>query len=432
MLLLTHTKQRECYECGQLDLLFISFKMIDGHAYCSEECINENFFVCCNCNDHYMHDEKMEGLDGKVYCPSCYDDKYCTCEGCNDIIELDDANSTGKGMLCTSCYEHNYYVCERCGCQLDKRSMEFYEHSGDIYCSDCYHERFFICSECDDSYSTDEQHTDDDGVSFCSECFSEKQGAKQKASTFDKVNGIKTYYGIEIECCSPYDVDMLQSDFVDVAEDGSISPNDEDHAIELRLGILQGDSGIVTLERICNKLAEKEAYVNRSTGLHVHIDATGISIDKLDCIKSMAYVFDKVIFGLMPRSRRANSYCQALKNTFRGYKGDFSEGCDRYRGFNLESLEKHSTIEFRYHSGTTNYNKIYHWVVFCLHFVTYGQGFFWTCDQFRPSLGRLRMLLEHIKIPKALHEYYLDRFRKFNPHVANAVPIEENEFSEVA
>jgi len=53
----------------------------------------------------------------------------------------------------------------------------------------------------------------------------------------------------------------------------------------------------------------------------------------------------------VPASRRGNQYC------------DFGISIrDRYKAVNVCAFNKHSTIEIRLHSGTTDYTKIISWI----------------------------------------------------------------------
>ena len=431
--LLTYTPAIECYECGQRELILKSFLLVGEHHFCCEDCRDKRYFECSNCNEYFDLDDKFLDSNGKIFCQDCYDDLYFCCDECsNEHEKNNDEHWVNDFMLCDDCYNHTYYECVGCSTPLKKTSHSYYEVNGDIYCPTCFEANCTVCRGCEELILNNDAETINDD-SYCSTCAREKHTSrKQSSKTFDKTFGIKTYYGIEIECCSSEEISTSGIGYTEVDSDGSIEPDDEDDkSNELRLGVLQGDAGIKTLEDVCLKLRRYEAYVNKSTGLHIHIDATSITERKLDCLKSMAYVFDNVIFSLMPMSRRRNTYCKALPVNFKGSQDSFRALSDRYHGFNLESLDKHSTIEFRYHSGTTAFLKIYHWLMFCLHFVQYGQDFFWTCNQLLPSYGRLKMLMAHIKLPKETQDYYLERYLKFNPR-DTSIEIEERQFQEVS
>ena len=90
----------------------------------------------------------------------------------------------------------------------------------------------------------------------------------------------------------------------------------------------------------------------------------------------------------MAASRRDAYYASALAHTNQRRNVDVSEllhACtfadvfnamhgDRYYKINCCSWQRHSTIEFRQHSGTTNYEKIQMWAKFCLKLVA------WSAD----------------------------------------------------
>ena len=74
-----------------------------------------------------------------------------------------------------------------------------------------------------------------------------------------------------------------------------------------------------------------------------------------------------------------------LKKALEGYwKGELSEGQlrntvdelknrigNRYHKVNLEAYSRHKTVEFRQHSGTTNFTKMRNWVLFLHKLVTF-------------------------------------------------------------
>ena len=91
--------------------------------------------------------------------------------------------------------------------------------------------------------------------------------------------------------------------------------------------------------------------VNRSCGLHVHLDQRGKSYED---VKKLAVRMDKWLVALkefVPESRRNADYCKpGISRT------------DRYHAVNLCSYERYKTLEIRLHSGTTDYTKILSWI----------------------------------------------------------------------
>lgn len=131
-----------------------------------------------------------------------------------------------------------------------------------------------------------------------------------------------------------------------------------------------------TFEQIrtaCRVLGELNAVVRRSCGLHVHVDASRMTVDQVRNIFSRYGALENEIDAMMPASRRAsnNTFCRSvagvqLNRTTR--IGDLME--NRYYKVNLTSYVRHGTIEFRQHSGTVNAEKIINWVKFLKGFIS--------------------------------------------------------------
>lgn len=72
----------------------------------------------------------------------------------------------------------------------------------------------------------------------------------------------------------------------------------------------------------------------------------------------------------MPNSRKGNNsqWCRTLKNyhfdTCASKPDVYNEIGTRYTKVNAAAYGRHSTIEFRQHSGTVNYQKVINWVKF--------------------------------------------------------------------
>jgi hypothetical protein len=84
----------------------------------------------------------------------------------------------------------------------------------------------------------------------------------------------------------------------------------------------------------------------------------------------------------MPSSRRNNRFCQGFANitetqiksagTITDLRRAF--GNDRYRKVNLEAYARHRTVEFRQHSGTTNFTKMSSWIYFLAKLITFAEN----------------------------------------------------------
>ena len=159
-----------------------------------------------------------------------------------------------------------------------------------------------------------------------------------------------------------------------IVSDGSLTGENSNEVVS---PILNGENGLNSLKTLCDALATVGAQVNRSCGLHVHIGAAAMSDEHYIRIYKNYQAIEKAVDTFMPTSRRAsnNGFCLSLQ----GF--DFSrcstkiDVCDmmhsRYYKINSHAYFRHSTIEFRQHSGTTDFTKIENWVRFLAKLVDY-------------------------------------------------------------
>lgn len=112
--------------------------------------------------------------------------------------------------------------------------------------------------------------------------------------------------------------------------------------------------------------------MNKSTGLHVHFDASKLS-DKHFCRIFNNYAkIEAVIDSFMPQSRRKNNnvYCHSLLeqspllSIADSKQRVLSILRSRYFKVNAQSYLRYKTIEFRQHAGTTDFEKINNWITF--------------------------------------------------------------------
>ena len=157
--------------------------------------------------------------------------------------------------------------------------------------------------------------------------------------------------------------------------DGSLNGND---TFELVSPILVGEAGLRELEKVCWVLDLCDMKVNGSCGLHVHIDAAGFSMETWRNLALSYKHLEPVIDKFMPASRRDNYYCKGLGHvsdemirSARTVDELKSRIGNRYHKVNLEAYSRHKTVEFRQHSGTTNFTKMRNWVLFLHKLVTF-------------------------------------------------------------
>lgn len=189
--------------------------------------------------------------------------------------------------------------------------------------------------------------------------------------------------GAEVSFVS-YVKKMNYSNFVTVKDDGSIKLRrceceehyDEDleeivisHADDCKsdLKTAYGREIIITfkfgdwefVQNICKKLNEIKVTVNKTCGMHVHFDMRHLeNARKVGIVAQRVAKTVPALKGILPASRSDNEYCSKPINRSSDSNGRHS----RYAFVNVQSYEKHKTLEIRGHSGTTDATKIINWI----------------------------------------------------------------------
>ena len=233
----------------------------------------------------------------------------------------------------------------------------------------------------------------------------------------------KLTFGVEIECYNVIRQDLIEnatanglqirsegynhadnSHYYKIVSDSSLQGVNTNEVVS---PILKGKKGLQSLETLCASLSAIDARVNRSCGLHVHIGAERMSDEHYCRLVRNYQKIEKAVDSFMPTSRRANNsrWCHSLEGI------DFSActtknaiaramNYDRYYKVNAIAYDRHKTIEFRQHSGTTDYEKISNWVMFLARLVEYSfKHEITTCE----SIEELPFLKESEK------EYFINR-----------------------
>lgn len=200
---------------------------------------------------------------------------------------------------------------------------------------------------------------------------SQSEEARKRGTVADwKVLAVKTDYGplggrphvgVEIECGVDRSEDDLRRDFakagigtkVSVTYDGSVHV-DGRTAVEVRVCDAQ-ERIAETLRKVCAVLSDASAKVNKTCGLHVHLDMR--KREWRACYTKL-YRMLPWLYAIVSESRRSgNEGRQFCKRN-----GPHPPDGDRYYALNVESVRHHNTLEVRLHHGTTDPTKIINWV----------------------------------------------------------------------
>jgi hypothetical protein len=168
-----------------------------------------------------------------------------------------------------------------------------------------------------------------------------------------------------------------------VVSDGSVQVNsnmEPGMCGELVSPPLSGDAGLEQVRIVARAISLAGATVNKSCGLHVHVDANDLNAGQILSVVRRYAHFENDINNFMPPSRRGSRWAHSVGGDYvdsllrqvnrYGNPRNIFGGLNRYMAVNLASYARHGTIEFRQHSGSTNSVKICNWITFCVHFVS--------------------------------------------------------------
>jgi hypothetical protein len=168
-----------------------------------------------------------------------------------------------------------------------------------------------------------------------------------------------------------------------INRDGSVSRNYIPGAEVVSRILPATEEGFAELSQACDLIAGAGATVNRTCGMHVHVDVRDLSVDEIRRVV-IAYVrFQAEIDSVVPRSRRGgNQYCRHMTSTWRTadiltasleqcstVSGMANAIGGKYYVLNLSKFPYTGTIEFRQHSGTVEADKAVAWARWCVAFV---------------------------------------------------------------
>lgn len=231
--------------------------------------------------------------------------------------------------------------------------------------------------------------------------------AEKRCSTLAKPKkpaSDKAHISIEIECIVPdkHEVALQLSQdhhykYVQIKSDASIDvyDDDDDDGIEV---VICAPIKIykAVVERVCAVLDEAGAYVNRTCGLHVHLDMRKRSLKKA---YERLYAVMHHLYAIHPTTRQENRYCEPNPQSYDLTRARRGHG-SRYYGLNAAAYAVHKTLEIRIASASTDAQKIIEWADL-LRTVS------------RRDIDALTFGAFSRKIPKNLAAYALKRYQKF-------------------
>lgn len=170
------------------------------------------------------------------------------------------------------------------------------------------------------------------------------------------------YVGIEIEVLMPFNPDLSKllpfADIANIGTDGSVNGNGNEEGREVRVCVKRTEVRN-RLPALLKALKDMGGRVNKTCGLHVHLDQRGIDFTEVSTRYEKLVRSLKLLKDVVSPSRRNNSYCRINTNT------DLQECIkneDRYFAINGTAYNRYKTLEVRLFGGTLDADKISNWI----------------------------------------------------------------------
>lgn len=210
---------------------------------------------------------------------------------------------------------------------------------------------------------------------------------------------------------------------VNIGSDGSISAPQGFMGLEAR--VMCNADDLSNLKNFCKLLKDLGCMVNKSCGLHVHLDMR--EYDRMpSAVSKRLETALPILKDMMPASRNNdNQYCRYDVG---------SKNSSRYARINdQDAFEKYKTIEIRMHSGSINFVKISNWIKL-LRSIAYSnkRGLSMVDELTGKPFVTIQNYATKLEWPIDLTQYVINRIQKHTPASqyisgANVVTINECE-----
>lgn len=310
----------------------------------------------CHTCDCVIHDGcSIVGPDDNERCEQCHDERYGTCERCEETVRHSSLSEVGDQQWCRDCRQFHSFRCCECGGRF--RDDDGVSCNAGYICQSCYEEDYFTCEGCGEVRHNDVYYED----GYCDDCRrdeDEDDGILDYDT--DVVSALRPRFdprlnllGVELEVESKYASSACEDAM------GCREALGESFAITKRDGSL-GDGGfeIVTIPATLQSQREHwgkffsrvptglTSWENGNCGMHVH--ASRAPLSQLTIGKILEFVNASANESFITRiaGRKSSSwskFCDKHVSDARKYDSD------RYQALNLRNS---ATVEFRIFKGT--------------------------------------------------------------------------------
>lgn len=163
-------------------------------------------------------------------------------------------------------------------------------------------------------------------------------------------------------------------------EDGSL----RDMGVEFTLSEPLFGKDLEDALNIMGEMSNDQKYTTGyRTSVHVHLDVRDLSVKEIHKLCLFYTVFERALFRFIGSNREQSNFCipwyrsnayfkyiAALNdpNPDREKIRNYFSGLGRYSALNLDAIKQYGSLEFRGMHGTTDMNKVKHWInlIMCL------------------------------------------------------------------
>lgn len=400
--------------------------------------------VCSFCLSGVNSNKKEYSVyNGEIVCKVCSNTVFRPCGDCRVPCLRSDLVETGKGLLvCDACTKKYTFTCDMCEC-IGEDSYKKTSKEGDARCTQC----------ASDYKNLTEAYDMEDESEIFTRSYSTRKLAKFCSPQLGTYVKSKRLFGVELECFYENEdtaaaVLNKQPYALGVSGDGTIADNngESDYGIELQTPKLQGKNGEEFLFQLSSKIIEAGFGVNKTCGMHVHLDSKDYlkNVDAAKSLMAFYVVFEDVILSLLPRSRRSNEYCRRLGNEYKlsdiinaenmealeraWYKTHSKTRVEelkdtrhdsRYSGINFHTFFAEGHMEVRYHNGTIVAPKILEWVNLHCQIMdliiagNFGRSEIMAAQEESQVADKAEIMFDLLGLSQRSKDYFFERQEKF-------------------
>ena len=371
-----------CNNCN-IEFNLSELTKIDYNYYC-QECIDENFTKCSECNELTHNDNISYDSSNNDYCESCYNDNIIICQHCNESIHIDDAETTNNGdYYCTDCFNNYFTACDWCGEVYHDDDIHHNDHNQDL-CESCW-KNASHCENCEEWLHNDAIFSHND-CSYCEDCYNNIDKFIHEYSYKPEPifhGNTSDFLGIEIEVDEGgkseanaegllETMNFQTEDKIYIKDDGSLNDGFEivSHPATLSQHLTIFDWENLLTECVNLGYTSHDA---ETCGMHIHIsrDAFGNTEIEQDLNITKLLLITEIFWdNLVKFSRRNEAQLSKWAKRY-GLTSDSDELLkdakasyykNRYRAINLQNEH---TVEIRIFRGTLNYTTFASTLQFC-------------------------------------------------------------------